>query len=183
MYLKVPFSRRQATLSMRCRTIRHQLKAYVTDQLSQAQRLRLAKHIAHCQSCYAELQRELATVYELKRHLPALGQPNATQLARIWQGVKAQTWQKPPRYTDLRPASALLTLTLTLMCAAFVFRGSAAVAAPLPPSPAIVRATLTPIFTETPDPLGNAMARPTASLTALYANAPSAAPAPSARKP
>ncbi|MBO9308849.1 MAG: zf-HC2 domain-containing protein [Chloroflexi bacterium] len=170
---------------MRCRDIRRQLHAYLSGQLTPAQRLRIGRHLAQCERCYAAFQAELATVRHLEAYLPALGRPSAAQLARIWQNVKAQTRQTSARRADSRPAGALLTLTLALVCAAFIFRGSLsiAVAAPLPPSPAIARATATLLFTETPESPGVASIRPTASLTAAQARLPSAAPAPSARKP
>ncbi len=168
---------------MRCRTVRHHLNAYIVGELPPEQRRRVGSHLAQCEACRAAYQRELLTARQLAADLPAFGRPSAAQLAAIWARVNAQRRQALPRRPDLRSASALLTLTLTLVCAAFVFRGSAAVAAPLPPAPAVVRATATPLFTETPDPLGKAAARPTASLTAMLAQAPSAAPAPNARKP
>ncbi len=169
---------------MQCGTVRHLLNAYVNGQLKPAQRLRVLHHLARCDACHTALQRELAVVRQLQSQLPALGRPNTAQLARVWQGVKAHTRQAPPRRIDLRPASALLTLTLTLVCAAFIFRGGtvAAVAAPFQPIPAEVRATATPLFTETPEPDSASIASPTASLTAVAERVPSAAPAPSARK-
>jgi anti-sigma factor RsiW len=169
---------------MRCGTVRHLLNAYVNGQLKAAQRLRVLHHIARCDACHAALQRESAVTRQLQRQLPALGRPSTAQLARIWQGVKAHTRQVPPRRTDLRPASALITLTLVLACSAFIFRGGAvaAVAAPFQPIPAEVRATATPLFTETPERDSASLASPTASLTAVAERVPSAAPAPSARK-
>lgn len=168
---------------MRCSAVRRQLNAYIAHELSAVQRRRLGRHLAHCEACRAALQRELMIIRQLEADLPAFGRPNAAQLAHIWQNVKAQTRYAPPSRLDLRPVGALLTLTLTLVCAAFIFRGSAAVAAPLPPLPPVVRATATPLFTETPDLLNSASAHPTASLTAMLERAPSAAPAPIARKP
>lgn len=185
MYSEVTFVRISDCKTMQCRDVRRQLSAYLSGQLTPAQRLRLGRHLAQCERCYAAFQDELTTMRQLEAHLPALGRPSAAQLARIWQNVKAQMRQAPPRRADLRPASALLTMTLALICAAFIFRGSLsiAVAAPLPPLPAVVRATATPLFTETPDPFSNATASPTVSLTAAQLRLPSAAPAPIARKP
>ncbi|MFQ3534239.1 MAG: zf-HC2 domain-containing protein [Aggregatilineales bacterium] len=168
---------------MRCSAVRRQLNAYSAGELPPAQQARVGRHIARCQACRAALQRELAAARQLEAELSVLGRPSAAQLARIWRRVRAQTRQAPLRRSDLHPASVLLTLTLMMLCAAFVFRGSAAVAAPLPPQPAVVRATATPLFTETPDPLGGSVASPTASLTVVLARAPLAAPAPSTRKP
>jgi anti-sigma factor RsiW len=185
VYFKVMFLRTGDDKTMRCRDIRRQLHPYLSGQLTPAQRLRVGRHLVQCERCYAAFQAELATIRHLEAHLPALGRPSAIQLARIWQNVKAQTRQASARRADLRPASALLTLTLALVCAAFIFRGSlsTAVAAPLPPLPAVVRTTAAPLFTETPEPLSNVSIHPTASLTAAQVRLPSAAPAPSARKP
>ncbi|MCS6869918.1 MAG: zf-HC2 domain-containing protein [Anaerolineae bacterium] len=168
---------------MRCNAVRHCLNAYIAGELSPAQRLQVSRHLAKCEACRATFHLELATVRRLEAEFHAFGRPSAAQLTCIWRRVRAQTHRTPSRYTDPRPAGALLTLTVVLVCAAFLFRGSAVVAAPLPPLPAVVRATATPLFTETPDLMNNPAVQPTASFTAVLAQAPSAAPAPIARKP
>ncbi len=132
----------------------HLLTAYVHHQLPGAQCLIVAQHVQRCAPCRAALAREERLVRDLQSTMPLIGQARQGQLGRLWPAIWAGI--KAPRSNrGFRMPSYGMALALMLVCAVVVsvfFNSPAyATAAPLPPVPAEIQATSTPIFTEQPN--------------------------------
>ena len=69
------------------RHVNHLLIRYVHGQLRPAQRARVVNHVRECPACREALAREDRLISELRREMPAFGQPRPAQLARVWAGV------------------------------------------------------------------------------------------------
>jgi hypothetical protein len=132
----------------------HLLTAYVHQQLSGAQRVYVARHVQRCAPCREALAREERLARDLQSTMPLIGQPAQGRLGRLWPTIWAEI--KVPRPDKgFRLPSYGMALALTLVCAivvsVFFNSPTYATAAPLPPVPAEIQATATPIFTEQPN--------------------------------
>lgn len=79
----------------RDRHVTHLLARYASGQLGPAQQARVVNHVRTCPACRAALAREERVAAELRREMPAFGQPGVAQMARVWAGV----------WADMDPAS------------------------------------------------------------------------------
>ncbi len=165
--------------------VTHLLPAYAHRQLSGQRREKVARHLKDCAACRAALIREEALARELAVTLPLIGQPAPGQLRRLWPSIRAQistTTGVEARHKRLLPSAGVL-LAMLLICAFSVsslFSGTTHVsAAPNPFVPADIRATNTPVHTDTPDNSGGSAAdAPLPSQTASAFNGPMPSPAP-----
>jgi hypothetical protein len=133
--------------------IQHLIVAYVHGQLGPRDRIRVLQHTYTCETCRAILDREIRVVSDLRAELPGIGLPRAGQMKRLWP----QVWTHYQGAANLEQpllqavGTALAMLMLCLFVSTALFGGAAqANAAPLPPIPADVKATDTPVFTDTP---------------------------------
>jgi len=73
-----------------CDDYRSQLVSYINRELPRRKQQRLAKHLQHCEGCYAAYVRERDTAQHLTRELMLLGQSSSSQLDSIWDAVTKQ---------------------------------------------------------------------------------------------
>lgn len=164
---------------MRNQHVTHLLTAYVHDQLSKRQRDRVHKHLDSCLVCRAALSREQFIKQDLKQGMPALGRPEPGQLRRLWPRIRAELRAAPPVVRLLPSFSALAMMILVAAIGvSSLFGGTShASAAPEPLVPADIKATNTPVHTESPGAHVESLA--TASQTASpLLIPPQASPAP-----
>ncbi len=155
----------------------HLLTAYVHDQLPAKQRNRVRYHVQRCPECRAALYEEQQLVQELSLTMPRIGQPRRNQLMRLWPAIWLEH-NRPRGHVDKRFSS--FSVALAMMIGVFVastfFAGPAqAGAAPFALTPAVVKATSTPVTWNGP---ATATDLPPISETANALNAPMASPAP-----
>jgi hypothetical protein len=161
----------------------HLLTAYVHQQLPRAQRIGVAQHVQRCAPCREALAREERLARDLQSTLPLIGQPRQGQLGRLWPAIWAEI-KAPRSEKGLRMPSYGMALALMLVCAfvvsVFFNSPTYATAAPLPPVPAEIQATSTPIFTEQPYlARTQESTQPIASQTAFAPTVPTLPPMPS----
>src|SRR5579862_394572 len=132
------------------------LAAYVNRQLPRRERSRVLLHTQMCSECRAALEREEQLAYDLRTLLPTVGKPEPGQLRRLWPTIWSLYRGTP---TDYRPfdqglksvGMALVLFAVCVIVTSAVFGGTVhADAAPLPPVPAEMRATDTPVHTDSP---------------------------------
>ncbi|HVO42401.1 MAG TPA: zf-HC2 domain-containing protein [Aggregatilineales bacterium] len=160
--------------------VHHLIVAFAHGQLSRREQRRVLQHTQFCAECRVALDREIQFVADLRAELPAIGRPTARQMTRMWSAL----WTEY-RGTNHRPSldqplqSIGMALALFLLCvfvsSAFFGGASQVIAAPLPPIPADVRATDTPVHTDTP---GNTIPAALPSEVAIFSGIPKPSPVP-----
>jgi len=143
---------------MRRRHVTHLLVRYAHGQLRPAQRAEVVNHVRTCDACRAALAREERLVKDLRREMPAFGQPSTRQLAQVWAGVWGDL-AAPRRGTGgagttwlpgLSFAVAVLLAVLVVLPLA-ASGGIRAEAAPLQPRPADLTGPASPTLVVTGD--------------------------------
>ena len=66
------------------------MAGYLSGDLPEGTRRRVARFIHECQDCYQEYRRQRALTERLQRNIPTLGQPSAQQLDKVWQSLQSQ---------------------------------------------------------------------------------------------
>jgi hypothetical protein len=182
-----PNDRRSEKIMLPKRHVTHLLTRYVHGQLRPAQRARVLNHVRVCGTCRAALAREERLAADLRREMPAFGQPTAAQLAGVWAGVWEQVGApRQPRtngLTWLPGLSMMLALALALALALPVLAGRdiRAEAAPMQPRPADL-ASPTPGATLTDEarPADRAVILPRATIALAVEMGASPVPMPAA---
>jgi anti-sigma factor RsiW len=127
-----------------CNDCRSHLIGYLHQQLSPRKRRQVAQHLQSCAACYADYiaQRDLAR--ELTSSVPALGQPAAPDLSRVWIAIQRDMSRSDPvrrRYLG-HYGIACLILALTLLLPWSLGQQHIALAVPRQPSaPAVLSVT------------------------------------------
>lgn len=129
------------------------LPQYLSGDLSDITRRRVARFIDECQDCYDEYVRQRAIADQLQRSLPTLGHPDDQRLNSIWLSLR----------TELVPASGpgvarnnsfqdtptmgygliLIVLATMLLLTFTVGLQSSFIVIDLPPRPPVVRIAMT----------------------------------------
>ena len=65
-----------------------QMVRYVSGDLSEAARRRVARYIDECEDCYREYTRHREFAHQLESNLPTLGRPDARRLDQLWSSVQ-----------------------------------------------------------------------------------------------
>jgi len=155
------------------------LSAYVHGHLSAQHRQRVTLHLRTCAACRAALERENAVLHDLTAYMPALGKPTPGQLRRLWPAIWSEVRTVPRQPLRMVPSAGVL-LAMLLICAfsmsALVGGTTHAMAAPNPFVPSDMRATNTPIRTDSPEHIVGDESAPLPSQTA--SPLPMASPAP-----
>ncbi|MBE2193778.1 MAG: zf-HC2 domain-containing protein [Anaerolinea sp.] len=136
------------------RHVKHLLSAYAHDQLSPSRRRRVTHHLSRCEQCRAAWLRDQETVGRIRREMRTLGMPDRAVLARGYGAVMGQVRLNRPHLSfhwlpSLGMGLAVM-LTFALLTSALIGGATYAGAAPLPPIPAEIQATWTPVVTEPP---------------------------------
>ena len=63
---------------------------YLSGDLSDTTRRRIARYIDECQDCYDEYIRQRNLANQLERELPRLGRPSAQKLDSMWASIQAE---------------------------------------------------------------------------------------------
>ena len=71
-----------------------QMVRYVSGDLSDAARRRVARYIDECEDCYREYRRQRDFAQQLEQSLPSFGRPDAARLDQLWESV-ARDLQAP----------------------------------------------------------------------------------------
>ena len=71
-----------------------QMVRYVSGDLSDAARRRVARYIEECEDCYREFRRQRDFAQQLESSLPNFGRPDAERLDQLWASV-ARDLQAP----------------------------------------------------------------------------------------
>lgn len=73
---------------------------FVSGDLSEDTRRRIARYIDACEDCYREYMRHREFGQQLERNLPALGNPDAQRINQLWLAVQRDL-QAPAESRDL----------------------------------------------------------------------------------
>ncbi len=65
-----------------------QMLRYVSGDLSDSARRRVARYIEECEDCYREYRRQRDFAQQLERSLPSFGRPDAQRLEKLWGAVE-----------------------------------------------------------------------------------------------
>ena len=127
---------------------------YLSGDLSDTTRRRIARFIDECEDCYNEYihQRNLAN--ELERELPSLGRPSAQKLDNMWASIQSELAQPTGTQTNMlyrphRPQTwgyGLVMLIVAVLLLTPLAVGYHASVAPiqLPPRPQALEIVKTP---------------------------------------
>ena len=134
--------------------VEHLLTTYIHDELPPHLRARVARHVQHCDRCYAALRREEDLARRLQAEMPAFGAPTRGQLNRLLPGILAEVTPRPAPRPSFRGAGFAVALAVMLLVGLFVPsvtgpRAVASVAPSQPVGPAIA-ATATQSITDAP---------------------------------
>lgn len=70
---------------------------FVTGDLADPVRQRVARYIDECEDCYHEFTRHREFALNLERSLPTLGQPGTVKLEQIWSSLQDELSETPSR--------------------------------------------------------------------------------------
>lgn len=62
---------------------------FLSGDLSDATRRRVARYIDECEDCYREFMHQREFAHKLQRNLPVLGRPESDRLDQIWNSLQA----------------------------------------------------------------------------------------------
>lgn len=106
-------------LKLKYRYCKSRMAAFINGELPLVARRRVARYIDECPDCYAEYLRQRDLAEELKRQLHMIGQPDHTQLNRIWENIQSDLSQprpqRPARRYPTRYGLVAIILALVLM--------------------------------------------------------------------
>jgi anti-sigma factor RsiW len=94
---------------------------YLSGDLPDATRRRIARYIDSCEDCYNEYiqQRNLANT--LERDLPALGRPSRQSLDNMWATIQTELAQPDAQSSMLKPRhTATVSYSLIMLMMAFM---------------------------------------------------------------
>ena len=129
---------------------------YLSGDLSDAARRRIARFIDECQDCYAEYIRQLAFANTLEQELAALGRPDSQKLDAIWASLQTELNQsarapasigadKPRASSSLGYGLVMLAISIALLIPMTAgYRASAALDLPPRPQRAAIARTPAP---------------------------------------
>ena len=152
------------------RYVKVHMAQYLSGDLPDITRRRVARFIDECQHCYDEYRRQRSITDQLQRNLPVLGRPDDQRLSNIWLSLQ----------TELAPASGpaiipnakmpahpavgygmILIVLAALLLSLTIGLHSSLYAVDLPQRPPLVRIAMTP---EAAVPSKQVMQLPTQSL-------------------
>lgn len=140
-------------LKFKHRYVKVHMAQYLSGDLSDITRRRVARFIDECQDCYDEFLRQRSITDQLQRNLPALGRPDDQRLNSIWLSLQTELAPAsgPAIVRNARlPASPslgyglILIALATLLLSLTVGLHGSLYAVDLPQRPPLVRLAMTP---------------------------------------
>lgn len=135
------------------RYVKVHMAQYLSGDLPDITRRRVARFIDECQDCYDEFLRQRSITDQLQRNLPSLGRPDDQRLNSIWLSLQTELApvSGPAIFDNARmPASPplgyglILIALATLLLSLTVGLHSSLYAVDLPQRPPSVRLAMTP---------------------------------------
>ena len=86
------------------------LPRYLSGDLSDAVRRRVARYIDECEDCYREYMRQREFAHKLQRSLPTLGRPDSGKLEQIWTSLQedlSEPRRRRPSFKDYGSKASL----------------------------------------------------------------------------
>jgi len=118
---------------------------YLSGDLSDTTRRRIARYIDECGDCYNEYIRQRNLANELERALPSFGRPSAQKLDNMWASIQAELAQPSETqstmlYRPQRPLTwgyglVMVMVALLLLTPLIVGHHASASPVQLPPQP------------------------------------------------
>ncbi|MCB9453394.1 MAG: zf-HC2 domain-containing protein [Anaerolineaceae bacterium] len=134
---------------MACEHNTHLITAYIQGELPSIVRLRFARHLNTCETCYAAYRRELDLMQELTQTMPRIGAAQQPDFKRVWTAVEAELSQPTPRqrFAHFQTRYGLAALLFALALIVPLTMGNSEVtwaSPPTQPAPHIVTSSRTP---------------------------------------
>lgn len=127
---------------------------YLSGDLSDVTRRRIARFIDECQDCYEEYIHQRTLTDQLKRNLPNLGRPDVNRLDCVWSSLQRELAPAggPPLGQNFKPGGnstmgyglVMFALTVALMLPMTVNFHASFASVDLPPRPQGVEIVKTP---------------------------------------
>lgn len=128
---------------------------YLSGDLPDTTRRRIARYIDECDDCYNEYIQQRNLANQLERELPVLGRPSATKLDSIWASIQSELETPTQTSSDMlmiRPQKRQTwTYGLVMLMVAFMMMVPLAIGyhasvspVPLPPRPQVIEIVKTP---------------------------------------
>lgn len=128
---------------------------YLSGDLPDTTRRRIARYIDECEDCYNEYIRQRNLANQLERSLPIIGRPSAAKLDNMWAAIQSELAtpsDSPSTMLTYRPRKhktwgygLVMMMIVVMMLIPLVIGYHASVSpVPLPPRPATVQIVKTP---------------------------------------
>lgn len=130
---------------------------YLSGDLSDSARRRIARYIDECEDCYQEYIRQRTLVNKLERNLPVLGRPSTQKLENIWSSIQSEmalagatpssgtaTFRSNGSHNTWSLGLVMLMLVLMLLIPLVVGYQASVASVPLPPLPQVTENIKTP---------------------------------------
>lgn len=127
---------------------------YLSGDLSDTTRRRIARYIDECQDCYDEYIRQRNLANELERELPSLGRPSTQKLDNMWASIQAEMalptetqsnmLYRPRRHPKWSYGLVMMVVALLLLTPLAVGHHVSASPVELPPRPQALVIVKTP---------------------------------------
>jgi len=127
---------------------------YLSGDLSDTTRRRIARYIDECDDCYNEYIRQRNLANKLERDLPAFGRPSEQKLNTMWASIQAELdtpsadsgmlTYRPRGNTTLSYGFVMLILLALLFTPMVIGYHTSVTSVDLPPQPQTIRIVKTP---------------------------------------
>lgn len=127
---------------------------YLSGDLSDTTRRRIARYIDECEDCYKEYIRQRNLANQLERELPSLGRPSIKKLDNMWASIQTELAQPADNQSNLlhRPQKhptwgygLVMLIVVVMMLTPLVAGYQASVSTvELPPRPQTIQIIKTP---------------------------------------
>lgn len=127
---------------------------YISDDLSDTARRRVARYIGESEDCYREYMRHREFTRKLDSNLAQLGRPDAVKMDRLWSNLQAEldapvesAWlrdSRSPSSLSFSYGVALTALAIALLVPLMIGYQAALVAVDLPRMPQLAGIVRTP---------------------------------------
>jgi anti-sigma factor RsiW len=128
---------------------------YLSGDLSDTTRRRIARYIDECEDCYREYIRQRNLANELERELPSLGRPSGHKLDNMWASIQAELAHpsdsqssmlmvRPQKYHTWGYGLVMLIVVVMLLTPLVVGYHASASPVQLPPRPQTLEIIKTP---------------------------------------
>ena len=128
---------------------------YLSGDLSDTTRRRIARYIDECQDCYNEYIQQRNLANQLERELPVLGRPSAQKLDNMWANIQSELSQPAETQTSMLSyptykrktwgySLVMLMVALMLVIPLAIGYHASVISVDLPPRPQAIEIVKTP---------------------------------------